>query len=127
MRTHLTEFGKVYLERLRIVFKTERDHRIQDVLATDRLALLELALLRRLRRDKTDEFRHALLHALLGVLRYLCCWRHRVLHDTRHICNLGVRAAGTGIEAVAVAVVTKVGTGALRRSRWVGARRLTGR
>ena len=53
--THLTELSEVDLEGLCIVFESERDHRIEDVLATDRLALLELALLRRFGRDKADK------------------------------------------------------------------------
>jgi len=78
----------VNLEGLRVVFKAERDHRVQDVLAADRLALLELALLRSLGRDEADKLRHALLHALLGVLRDFGSGWHSVLHDARHVRNL---------------------------------------
>jgi hypothetical protein len=85
---HLTELGEVDLERLRVVFKAERDHRVQYVLASYRLALLELALLRRLGRDEADEFRHALLHALLGVLRDFGGGWDRIFHDARHVCDL---------------------------------------
>ena len=87
---HLAELSEVDLERLCVVFEPERDHRVQDVLAANRLALLELALLRRFGRDKADELRHALLHALLGVLRYFRRWWHGVLHDARDICDLRV-------------------------------------
>ena len=75
-------------ESLRIVFKPERNHRVQYVLAADRLALLQLALLRRLGRDETDKLRHAFLHALLGVLRDFGRWRYGILHDTRDVCDL---------------------------------------
>jgi len=81
----LTELGEVDLEGLCVVFKAERDHRVQDVLAADRLALLELALLRRLGRDEADKLRHALLHALLGVLCDFGRGRHGVLHDARNV------------------------------------------
>ena len=46
-KTRLTELSEVNLERLCIVFEPERDHRVENVLAANRLALLELALLRR--------------------------------------------------------------------------------
>ena len=86
--THLAELCKVDLESLRIIFKPERNHRVEDILAPDRLSLLQLALLRRLGRDEADKLGHALLHALLGVLRDFCRRRHGVLHDTRNIRNL---------------------------------------
>ena len=76
------------LEGLRIILKAERNHRVENILATDRLSLLKLALLRRFGRDKADELRHALLHALLGIFRDFSRWWHRVLHDTRNICYL---------------------------------------
>ena len=69
--THLPELRQMDLERLRVVLEPERDHRVEDVLAADRLALLQLALLRRLGRDERDELGHALLHALLRLLRDL--------------------------------------------------------
>ena len=53
--THLAKLGKVNLERFCVVFESERDHRVEDVLAADGLALLELALLRRFGRDEADE------------------------------------------------------------------------
>ena len=86
--THLAELGKVNFESLRIIFKAERDHRVQDVLPADRLSLLQLALLRRLGRDEADKLGHALLHALLGVLSNFRRRRHGVLHDTRNIRDL---------------------------------------
>lgn len=76
------------LESLRIILKAERNHRVENILAADRLSLLKLALLRRLGRDEADKLGHALLHALLGVFRDFSRWRHGVLHDTRNICNL---------------------------------------
>ena len=78
------------LKSLCIVFKAERNHRVENVLAADRLSLLELALLRRLGRDEANKLGHALLHALLGVLRDFCRRRHGILHDTRNIRNLFV-------------------------------------
>ena len=53
---HLTEFGEVNLERLCIIFKPERNHRVEYILATNRLALLELALLCSFGRDEADKF-----------------------------------------------------------------------
>jgi hypothetical protein len=94
--THLTELSEVNLERLCVVFEPERDHRVEDVLAADRLALLKLALLRRFGRDEAYELRYTLLHALLGVLRDFCCRRDSVLHDTRDICNLRRSEGSTG-------------------------------
>lgn len=44
--TDLAILGKVNLESLGIVLKTERGHREQNILAIDSLALLLLALLR---------------------------------------------------------------------------------
>lgn len=76
------------LESLRIILKAERNHRVENILATDRLPLLKLALLRRFGRDEADKLGHALLHALLGIFRDFSRWRHGVLHDTRNICNL---------------------------------------
>jgi hypothetical protein len=78
----------VDLKGLRVVLKAERNHRVENILAADRLSLLELALLRRFGRDEADELGHALLHALLGIFRDFCRWRHSILHDTRDICNL---------------------------------------
>jgi hypothetical protein len=86
--THLAELGKVDLESLCIILKAERNHRVEDILAADRLPLLELALLRRFGRDEADELGHALLHALLGIFRDFRRWRHGVLHDTRNVRNL---------------------------------------
>ena len=86
--THLAELSKVDLESLCIVLKAERNHRVENILATDRLSLLKLALLRRFGRDEVDELGHALLHALLGIFRDFSRWRHGILHDTRNICNL---------------------------------------
>ena len=85
---HLTELSEVNLEGLCVSFKPERDHHIEDVLTTDRLTSPELALLRRFGRDKADELRYTLLHALLDVLRDFCCRRDSVLHDERDTCNL---------------------------------------
>ena len=76
------------LESLCIILKAKRDHRAENILAPDCLSLLKLALLRRFGRDKTDKLGHALLHALLGIFRDFSRRRHRVLHDTRNICNL---------------------------------------
>ena len=96
--TRLTKLSEVNLERLCVVFEPERDHRVEDVLATDRLALLKLTLLRRFGRDEADELRHTLLHALLGILRDFCRRRDGVLHDARDICNLRCGEEG-GISA----------------------------
>ena len=95
--THLTELSEVNLEGLCMVFEPERDHHIEDVLATDRLTFLELKLLGCFGRDKADE--------LLGVLSNFCCRRDSVLHDARDICNLrhGEWARGdVGMESSAV-------------------------
>jgi hypothetical protein len=86
--THLAELGKVDLKGLRIILKAERNHRVENILATDRLSLLKLALLRRFGGDEADELGHALLHALLGIFRDFSRWWHGVLHDTRNIRNL---------------------------------------
>ena len=93
--THLPQFRKVDLQRLRIVLEAEVGHGVEDVLAANRLALLDLALLRRLRRDEADELGDALLHALLGLLRDLRRPRHRRLHYPRHVRYLQ-RARDTG-------------------------------
>ena len=45
--THLTQLRKVNLQRLRVLLKPERDHRVQDILPADRFPLLHLTLLRR--------------------------------------------------------------------------------
>ena len=84
-KTHLSELREVDLECLRVVLEAEREHRVEDVLATDRLALLHLALLRRLGRNEANELRDAFLHALLGLLRDLGRPGHGRLHDARHI------------------------------------------
>jgi hypothetical protein len=78
----------VDLKSLCIILKAERNHRVENILAADRLSLLKLALLRRFGRDEADELGHALLHALLGIFSDFSRWRHCVLHDTRNICNL---------------------------------------
>jgi hypothetical protein len=88
MSTHLAELSKVDLECFCVVLKAERNHRIDNILATDCLSLLKLALLCRFGCDEVDELGHALLHALLGIFRDLSRWRHTILHDTRNICNL---------------------------------------
>ena len=75
-------------ESLRIIFKAERNHRVENILAAYRLSLLKLTLLRRFGRDEADEFGHALLHALLGIFRDFSRWWHGIFHNTRHIGNL---------------------------------------
>lgn len=69
--THLPQLGQVDFQRLRVVLKPERDHGVEDVLSANGLPLLHLTLLRRLGRDERDELGHALLHALLRLLRDL--------------------------------------------------------
>lgn len=69
--THLAELLQVELERLHVHVEAQRGHGEEDVLAVDGLPLLLVAALAGLRRDEADELAHALLHALLGVLRYL--------------------------------------------------------
>lgn len=86
----MSQLRKVYLQRLRVVLEPEADHRIQDVLPADRLPLLELALLRGLRRDEADELGDALLHTLLRVLRDLRRRRDGRFHDARDVRDLCV-------------------------------------
>lgn len=69
--THLAELLQVELERLHVHVEAQRGHGEEDVLAVDGLPLLLVAPLAGLRRDEADELAHALLHALLGVFRYL--------------------------------------------------------
>lgn len=80
-------------ESLCIILKAKRNHRVENILAADRLSLLKLALLRRFGRDEADKLGHALLHALLGIFRDFSRWRHGVLHDARNIRNLFRAAA----------------------------------
>jgi hypothetical protein len=86
--TYLAELSKVDLESLCIILKAKRNHRVEDILAANRLSLLKLALLRRFGRDEADELGHALLHALLGIFCDFSRRWHGVLHDTRYIRNL---------------------------------------
>jgi hypothetical protein len=85
---HLAQLGEVDLQHLGVVLEPEAGHRVQDVLAADRLALLERALLARLGRDEADELGHALLHALFRVLGDLRRRRDGVLHDPRDVGDL---------------------------------------
>jgi hypothetical protein len=78
----------VDFESLCIILKAERNHRVENIFAADRLSLLKLALLRRFGRDEADELGHALLHALLGIFRDFSRWWHSILHDTRNVRNL---------------------------------------
>jgi hypothetical protein len=78
---YLAELGEVDLECFCIVFKAERDHRVEDVLAADRLAFLELAFLCRFGRYEADELRHTLLNTFLGVLRDFGGGWDRIFHD----------------------------------------------
>ena len=84
------------LESLCIILKAKRNHRVEDILAANRLSLLKLALLRRFGRDEADELGHALLHALLGIFCDFSRRRHGVLHDTRYIRNLFFGGGGGG-------------------------------
>jgi hypothetical protein len=78
---YLSEFGEVDLERFCIVFKAERDHRVEDILSADRLAFLELAFLRRFGGYEADELRHTLLNTFLGVLCDFGSGWNRIFHD----------------------------------------------
>lgn len=73
---------------LRIVFKAERAHGIQNVLPSYRLPLFQLALLCCLRRYEGDKLGHALLDTFLRVLRNLGGGGNSRLHDARNIGNL---------------------------------------
>ena len=53
--SHLAQLGEVDFQGLRVVLEAQGDHSVEYVLPTDGLALLHLALLRRLRRDEADE------------------------------------------------------------------------
>ena len=75
---------QVDLERADVVVEAERRHGEQDVLAVDRLALLLVAPLRRLRRDERDELADALLHALARVLRDLQAYTRKKEHFNQH-------------------------------------------
>lgn len=69
--THLAELLQVEFERLHVHVEAQRGHGEEDVLAIDGLPLLLVAALAGLRCDEADELAHTLLHALLGVFRYL--------------------------------------------------------
>jgi hypothetical protein len=57
----------------------------QNIIAIDSFAFFLLALVTRLGRDEGNEFRNALLDALLGVLGYLGVVRESLLHDARDV------------------------------------------
>lgn len=66
----------MYLESLCVVLEAQGEHSIQDVLSTNRLPLLHLALLCGLRRNEADKLRNTFLHAFLRLLRDLGRTRH---------------------------------------------------
>lgn len=78
----------MYLQRLRIILESERGHRIQDILAPDRLALLHLTLVGRLGGDEADELGNTLLHALFGLFGDLRGGRDGGLHYSRDVRDL---------------------------------------
>lgn len=78
-------------QRFRVVFKAQADHRVQNILAADRFALLQLTLLRGLRRYEADELGNALLHAFLCVLCDFGGGRDGRFHDTGDVGDLYMR------------------------------------
>ena len=75
-QTDLAQFGEVDLESLRIIVKAESNHGVEDVLASDGLALLHGTALRSLARDERNKLGYTFLHAFLGVLCDLGCPRN---------------------------------------------------
>lgn len=61
--------GQVHLQRLNVLVKPKSAHRPKDVVPVDGLALLTLALVRRLRRDEGHKLGDTLLDGILPVFR----------------------------------------------------------
>ena len=83
---HLPILVQVNLERIHVVLEAQGSHGPEKIVAVDRLPLLLLALIGSLSCYEADELRHALLHRLLRLLRYLRVRRQRLLHDPAHVC-----------------------------------------
>ena len=65
--THLPQLCQMDLQRLRIILKPQRSHRIQYILPANRLSFFYLTLLRRFGGDEGYEFGNAFLYAFFGV------------------------------------------------------------
>lgn len=90
--TYRAQLRQMYLQRLRVVLQPERGHRMQDILAPHRLALLQLAALRGLGGDEGDELADALLHALLRVFSDLGGGGHGCFHNAGDVGDLRTRS-----------------------------------
>ena len=93
--THLPQLCQMYLERLRIILKSQRSHGIQYVLPPNRLAFLHVAFLGGFRGDETDKLGDAFLDAFLGIFGDFGGGGDGLFHDTGDVGDLTVLVSET--------------------------------
>lgn len=88
MITYLPQFCQMDLQRLRVLFEPQRNHRVQNILPTDRLPFLHLTLLSSFGRDEADVLRNAFLHAFFGFFGDFGGRGDGGFHYARDVCDL---------------------------------------
>lgn len=76
---------QVNLEWIDVIFKPQRHHRPEQIVAVDSLSLLPLAFIARLAGDEADELGDAFLHGFLGIFRDLAVGWNALLHDAADV------------------------------------------